>query len=658
MENRETPAKYLDFILQKSVDDLKRETKNHLDFESVCKYFDYVKKAGDTLKAVYTLMHIAKMKDTAVYLMFVLKKIKEGAVNFETLDENVREDCEYIKGELVKNFSLSGDPGEEPELKIPEISGSGLSEMVKENRFKVKSEEDESIAEEFSEKEMYDEEVEEKGDVVDDEIQKEEEDDVKMSFGDEEFELISNSEEGDEGFEILDESDRLQKKETEEQQSKSDAEVVNENEDTFKKDDEEDIPYEEMEGEGFVIKKTISETPVEIESQQEDSSEKDNKKENKPEVEEIPEEELEEGYIESEAAVEEVEEPVLIEEKSEDGVEENNESPEKIEELKDKEPNEEIESEKKDEPVPEVSDQYKDYESTLFEVNELIKDYFLDIESVPEGAASPDGEPVIFAKIAELSNIMVNRSEEMSFSIISNVYKNTREIFKEYLETNSRPNEDELSRLNKGISLVEGLIKGDDLPEADDILASLETLRKSFQDTVVEDTSETEAGEEKIIHEEKKEDKKSAAIPVSLKEKYSNAELRESFKQLKIQIQDLENTFQSLDEIEGDYQNYEGLRTLSSTFLNLKEVIRMAKILNLKNVAKLSEASYVFIKFIQNYRMNPFDEDIREIFKYIIYNFKAAALDKPNDDLERFISYLNDPVKIFTQKKIKETKKD
>ena len=47
--------------------------------------------------------------------------------------------------------------------------------------------------------------------------------------------------------------------------------------------------------------------------------------------------------------------------------------------------------------------------------------------------------------------------------------------------------------------------------------------------------------------------------------------------------------------------------------------------------------------------MNPFDEDIREIFKYIIYNFKAAALDKPNEDLERFISYLNDPVKIFTQ---------
>ena len=89
--------KYLDFILQKSIDDLKREGGNRLDYDTVGKYFEYVKKAGDTLKAVYTLMHIAKMKDTAVYLVFVLKKVGEGAVDFDTLEENAKEDCEYIK---------------------------------------------------------------------------------------------------------------------------------------------------------------------------------------------------------------------------------------------------------------------------------------------------------------------------------------------------------------------------------------------------------------------------------------------------------------------------------------------------------------------------------------------------------------------------------
>lgn len=662
MENRETPAKYLDFILQKSIDDLKRDSKVRLDFDAVNMYFNYVKKAKDTLKAIYTLMHIAKMKDTAVYLTFVLKKIKEGAVNFDTLDENAREDCEYIKSELLKNFSLSGEAGDEPELKIPEVSGSGLSEMIKENKFKVKSDEDASIAEEFSEKEFYNDSGEEVPDEESEESTEEETFDIddnepiKMTYGDEDFELISNSEEGEEGFEILD------GKEEERELPEETAGKIEIIESTI-----EDTPRDVggFEGEGFVIKKKIiqentEETPEKTpEETIEENAEETLNEEVIKNADEISEEELEEGYIESEVITDEKEETTLIEEKAEPEEEEVTETAE--ENLQ-----EEPEEEKNEEPAEEiteaeVSEQYKDYESTLFEVNELLKDYFLDIESVPDGAASPDGEPVIFGKIVELCNIMRNRSDKMSFSIISNVYRNTGGIFKEYLKANSRPNSEELEKFNKGIFLIEGLIKGDDIPEADDILESLEALRKSFTDTVeVSDESSEEKSTDTPIESDRssetsedaakvKEEYKETPKQLSLKEKYSNAELRESFKQLKLQIQDLENTFQSLDEIEGDYQNYEGLRTLSSTFINLKEIIRRAKILDLKNVAKLSEAGYVFIKFIQNYRMNPFDEDIREIFKYIIYNFKAAALDKPNEDLERFISYLNDPVKIFTQ---------
>jgi hypothetical protein len=671
LENRETPAKYLDFILQKSIDDLKRDSKIRLDFDAVNMYFNYVKKAKDTLKAVYTLMHIAKMKDTAVYLTFVLKKIKEGAVNFDTLDENAREDCEYIKGELLKNFSLSVEAGDEPELKIPEVSGSGLSEMIKENKFKVKSDDDASIAEEFSVKEFYDEQEEISGEgeeenskmaseeisieassetSFDNDTDDEDDEAIKMNFGDEDFELISNSEEGEEGFEILNGTETLKKTEYSDIQQESKIEN-----DTGS----DDIPEYtgEIEGEGFVIKKTIAQDEIKEEQLEQEIPEElpseDIAAQENPEADS---EEYEEGYIESEVIIEETVETVLIEEKEEA-------ADEPLEETPEEEPEDLIE-ELSSTPQPEVSEQYKDYESTLFEVNELLKDYFLDIESVPDGAASPDGEPVIFGKIVELCNIMRNRSDKMSFSIISNVYRNTGGIFKEYLKTNSRPNSEELEKFNRGIILVEGLIKGDDLPEADDILESLEALRKSFTDVVVETentsddetsshkaekaeaSSEIGSGQDAVNEEEYKENIKP---PVSLREKYSNAELRESFKQLKLQIQDLEQTFQSLDDIEGEYQNYEGLRTLSATFLNLKEIIRRAKILDLKNVAKLSEAGYVFIKFIQNYRMNPFDEDIREIFKYIIYNFKAAALDKPNEDLERFISYLNDPVKIFTQ---------
>jgi hypothetical protein len=477
---------------------------------------------------------------------------------------------------------------------------------------------------------------------------------AKMSFGDDGFELISNTDEGEEGFEILagneikkEQSDIIEQSEVTEQ-----SEIIEQT------DSETPPEYSAgIEGEGFVIKKTISseldnedtdETKEEIDEELHDemSDEKTDEIDNQEKdynEKDYDEEEFQESFIEKEVIIEETVLADVIEDKDDNRGAITGE---------------------------EVSEQYKDYEKTLFEVNELLKDYFLDIESVPEGAASPDGEPVIFGKISELCNLMENRSDTMSFSIISKVYKNTGSIFKEYLKANSRPNEEELIKLNNGINIVEGLIKGDDLPEADDVLASLEALKKSFEDTdvstVLEDNGDgseqeeqkeeqKEEGDTTLTDNEKKEIeseqyKENAGVTRKLNEKYSNSELRESFKHMKLQIQDLENTFLALDEIEGDYQNYEGLRKLSSTFLNLKEIIRCAKVLDLKNVAKLSEASYVFIKFIQNYRMNPFDEDIREIFKYIIYNFKAAALDKPNEDLERFISYLNDPVKIFTQK--------
>ena len=67
-------------------------------------------------------------------------------------------------------------------------------------------------------------------------------------------------------------------------------------------------------------------------------------------------------------------------------------------------------------------------------------------------------------------------------------------------------------------------------------------------------------------------------------------------------------------------------------------------------MAQLSEASYIFIKYIQNYRIDPFGSDVKEILNYIIVNFKLLFLGKTSEDIEVFISYLNNPDKIFTEK--------
>jgi hypothetical protein len=85
-------------------------------------------------------------------------------------------------------------------------------------------------------------------------------------------------------------------------------------------------------------------------------------------------------------------------------------------------------------------------------------------------------------------------------------------------------------------------------------------------------------------------------------------------------------------------------------------MVNISRILNIKKLAQLAEASYIFVKFLQNYRLDPYDDEVREIFKFIVYNFKLIFLDKPTKDLDVFITILNDPVQLFSKSKRK--KKD
>ena len=45
--------------------------------------------------------------------------------------------------------------------------------------------------------------------------------------------------------------------------------------------------------------------------------------------------------------------------------------------------------------------------------------------------------------------------------------------------------------------------------------------------------------------------------------------------------------------------------------------------------------------------MNPFTEEVREVMKYIIINYKLVMIDKPSKDVDVFISFLNNPERIF-----------
>ena len=68
----------------------------------------------------------------------------------------------------------------------------------------------------------------------------------------------------------------------------------------------------------------------------------------------------------------------------------------------------------------------------------------------------------------------------------------------------------------------------------------------------------------------------------------------------------------------------------------MNELLRMlAKIsASVKNadVLKLSEVSYVFLKYLKDYKMDLLDKEIQQIIKYIIFTYKMLLTDRKPED--------------------------
>ena len=229
----------------------------------------------------------------------------------------------------------------------------------------------------------------------------------------------------------------------------------------------------------------------------------------------------------------------------------------------------------------------------------------------------------------------------MSLEIISNIYQAVRLSFEKIAKGKYDITESTLNLFKQGLILVSNLIKGEDYFGYKNILKSIENIRKGL-------IEENKKREEFIRQRDLKKE-----IETKLDERFPEREQKEKLIKLKKLIKDTDENFKDLYKIEGEFQIYEALRSLSSNLNNLKEAVLIAKDLKLTKMVQLSEAGYIFLKFLNSYRINPVTDDIKEIFSYFIYNMKALIIDKEVEDQDVFISYLNDPVKIFN--KIKKT---
>ncbi|MBI5402918.1 MAG: hypothetical protein HY959_05930 [Ignavibacteriae bacterium] len=632
MKSRE----YLNFVVSKIENDLKISGASAEQMK--CLYvLGVLKNSDNLLKDIYTISRIKNFKPLGNYLLFILKKSETGEVRFDNLLENLNQDREFIIRELKSRFRLDaqeedGSPAEitrkpkEEEVKEEKITDE-IRKILAESKFKVEEIDNELVTEEFIETD-----VKEDSDSI-----------VRGNY----LELLQpeNGYEEDSVFSLptdkpAEENEGLEEEdvfslpgERKEEAETKEAEI---NVGGVNTEELEEIVLEKAEEEEATEVKEVTEV---AEEKAEEGAIEELIPEEEFRKEEIPEEEI----VFEEATEEKIEEikKELSREEVDPGTEQRDEKSAEVEEEKEEIIEEQAEEHEEEEFAEAENSVYMQYETELMERNAVLCAKFEELKTLDREdekfAETRDG---ILKEITDNSAYLEDYSKKMSFEVITGVYNVMNMTFISYGKTVGG---EILKLFRNSISLVESLIKGEDFAGFDSAIKSLDALKH----TLLESKKEEEKTEEKT------EKEPAAETEVPPGEKYMDTNQRQKLALLKQNIIEVENVFKSLEEIKGRYQAYEALRRLSHTFAHLKEMVNIANALEMRKVAQLAEASYIFVKFVQNYRMDPFESEISEVFKYITYNFKLIFLDKPTKDIDLLISYLNDPVKIFEKKEKK-----
>ena len=281
------------------------------------------------------------------------------------------------------------------------------------------------------------------------------------------------------------------------------------------------------------------------------------------------------------------------------------------------------------------------YEKYLFEKNKLIIGLLNDLVLISE-SKEPDVEmrDAILNEIFPLVENLKMESKKMSFEIISGIYDSLMFCldikFKEIVVS-----KENIVVFKLSIAGVENLVRGDELKDFDKTIKNIENIQGELN-KLLSDREEFQKKKYDFGEEES-----------NIIKEFKDSSEYDAYIILRDKITDLEDTFHVIAGMKDKTYPFESLRKLSVTFALFREIVNIARVLEMKRVAHLAEAGYVFVKFVQNYRIDPFKDEVTEVFKYLIYSFKLLYLDKPVKDFDTFVSFLNDPVKIFYSKKQK-----
>ncbi|MBX7043254.1 MAG: hypothetical protein K1X85_10145 [Ignavibacteria bacterium] len=588
--------------------------------EAVERLFSRVASARDSNKLFYLLSHTREFGRLGKYLLYVSKKLDDKHVTFSNIGRNLSSDEEFLKKELLK--FLDNPPTKEPvrftalpvrqtdagkipgseniTLPTPADSDDIVIELDEEDstsriymRLIQSNEHDEGKAYELPSNEKSSETAEE-GTLNFDaaaEEQSAEEDQAFELPADEYVENVSSEDSGSEPAV---------------EQEASKEKIVH-------------VPQVPPDEGSFRIKRKLTFGFDEEESDLITGS----RIETEPETA-SPEEKENDEAAEGKNKDEEVQERITI----------SDEMSTEIDEYMRRSETEPFEPEDEAE---EANEEFIEYESEVLKCNAYLSDEMTRFSARVFMTAEERSRRI--NELAEVSQLLEARSREMSFEIISNVYQAIYLSFERIAGGKYDISESTVALLKQGLELVEHLIRGEDYFVYKNTLKSIENIRRNL----IEEKARKEEYAKRMRNKEQ--------IQRELNTRYPSKEQRMAVNNILSHIRNIESVFRSVENTEGEYHTYESLRILSGCLNNFRSIAELALEIGLPELAQLSEASYNFVKYLCNYKKDPASAENKEIFDYAVYSLKSLLLGREVEDTDVFITYLNDPTRIYSKQK-------
>ena len=264
---------------------------------------------------------------------------------------------------------------------------------------------------------------------------------------------------------------------------------------------------------------------------------------------------------------------------------------------------------------------------------------------------------------SELSSL----SRQLSFDLIADIFLTMNIYFTKSISQPDILTTDRIRLLDSSLALVNSLIKGEDYLNYDTIVDRMEKLKKDIareqkSEKISTVTEEMKSGEDAEISDEENEmalpveensiekiieEKTGDLKPVIEQPAVNKSEIDSANFKLKYLIKEFEKSFAGINSLKGEYSKFEAIEKISELNNALRLIAKISASIGDSDVLKLAEVTYVFLKYVKDYRMDMLEPEIQQIIKYIIFTFKMLLTNRKPEDFNVLVQHLNNPVKIF-----------